>query len=131
MRGITRVRVALVLSAFVGLVAWTAVQAEDRSAKPAKTDTPAAAKPVAPKPLSDQIKKGLAYLANQQNEDGGWSQGGGWRIGAQGGARVEGKQVSDPSDVGNTAITVLAFLRAGSTPTDGPYAKHIVKGIEF
>src|SRR5437763_1857773 len=35
---------------------------------------------VDPKPLSAAVKKGLEYLVKQQQEDGGWNQGGGWRI---------------------------------------------------
>src|SRR5262249_1210714 len=76
-------------------------------------------------------KKGLAYLAAQQQKDGGWSQGGGWRVGGQGGARGEGKDVADPSDVGNTAIALLALIRAGNTPTEGQYAKNAAKGIQY
>src|SRR4051794_1703478 len=58
---------------------------------------------VKPKPLSDPVKHGLAYLVSQQHKDGGWGQGGGWRSGAQGG-RVEGANVEDPSDVADTCI---------------------------
>src|SRR5262249_39937185 len=63
----------------------------------------AAAKPVTPKPLSPAVKKGLEYLVAQQHPNGGWGQGGGWRVGNQGG-RVEGAEVQDPPDVGNTCI---------------------------
>jgi hypothetical protein len=86
---------------------------------------------VDPKPLSDQVKKGLTYLINQQHANGGWGQGGGWRTADQGGGRVEGAQVSDPPDVGNTCIAVLALIRAGNTPTEGPYARNVARGIEF
>ena len=102
-------------------------------------DPPAAAKPaevkeglkyaVDPKPLSDAVKKGLKWLADRQNEDGGWSQGGGWRTGGQG--RVEGKEVADPSDVGNTCIALMAFIRAGNTPAEGEYKEHVKKGLKF
>ena len=54
-----------------------------------------------PKPLSDAVHKGFAYLIRQQSRDGGWSQGGGWRTDNQGG-RVEGPNVADPPDVANT-----------------------------
>jgi hypothetical protein len=88
------------------------------------------AKAVKAKPISDQTKKGLAYLANQQHANGGWGQGGGWRSGAQGG-RTEGADVQDPPDVGNTAIAALAFIRAGNTPKEGPYAANVAKAVEF
>jgi hypothetical protein len=103
---------------------------------PAKTETPAKdeapATPVKPKPLSENVKKGLAYLVNQQHKDGGWGQGGGWRqADPKTGGRVEGANVEDPSDLGNTCIAVLALLRAGNTPKDGEYAKNVLKGVDF
>ncbi|MFO0851609.1 MAG: prenyltransferase/squalene oxidase repeat-containing protein [Gemmataceae bacterium] len=84
---------------------------------------------VEPKPLSDAITRGLKFLAERQNPDGGWSQGGGWR--SSGGGRQEGANVDDPSDVGNTCVTLLAFLRAGHTPTAGEYKEHVAKGLRF
>ena len=99
-------------------------------------DTPGGAKPAAagvaanPKPLSDAVKKGLDYLVKQQHEDGGWGQGGGWRVGEQG-SRVEGAQLKDPSDVGNTSVALLTLVRAGNTGKDGPYAKNVAKAVAF
>jgi hypothetical protein len=86
---------------------------------------------VDPRPLSDAVKKGLKWLADNQNPDGGWSQGGGWRTGGQGGGRVEGKEVADPSDVGNTCMALMALIRAGNTPTEGEYREHVKKGLKF
>ncbi len=82
---------------------------------------------VEPKPLCEGAKKGLEYLVKQQNANGGWGQGGGWRVGTNG--RVEGAE--DPPDVGNTCLAVLALVRAGNTPKDGPYAKNVAKGVDF
>jgi hypothetical protein len=84
-----------------------------------------------PKPLSDSVKKGLEYLVKSQLDNGGWNQGGGWRVNNQGGGRVEGNQVQDPADLGNTCIAVLAFIRAGNTPKEGPYAKNVARAIDF
>lgn len=84
---------------------------------------------VTPKPLSDNVQKGLSYLVAQQHASGGWSQGGGWRTGGQG--RVEGADVQDPPDVGNTCMAALALIRAGNTPTSGPYAKNVARAIDF
>ena len=64
------------------------------------------------KPLSDAVNKGFTYLINQQHADGGWCQGGGWRMGTKG-ARVEGPSVEDPADVANTCVAALATLLAG------------------
>jgi prenyltransferase/squalene oxidase-like repeat protein len=85
---------------------------------------------VKPKAIADQTKKGLAYLVSQQHADGGWGQGGGWRSQSQGG-RVEGAEIEDPSDVGNTAIAALALIRAGHTPKQGDYSKNLAKAADF
>ncbi|HMF11410.1 MAG TPA: hypothetical protein VKE94_03870, partial [Gemmataceae bacterium] len=84
-----------------------------------------------PKPLSGVVTKGLAYLVGQQHEDGGWGQGGGWRLADQGGGRVEGPEVADPSDVGNTCIATLALLRAGHTPKNGKHAENVARAVAF
>lgn len=102
---------------------------EGPPAAPASREATAASA-VKPKPLSEQVKKGLAYLVSQQHANGGWGQGGGWRTGEQGG-RVEGPQVQDPPDVANTCMAALALLRAGNTPTSGPYARNVANAIEF
>ena len=86
---------------------------------------------VKPKPLSQNTQKGLEYLIEQQDASGGWGQGGGWRQGTQGNARVEGKDVKDPPDLGNTCISALALLRAGNTPQDGKYAKQLTRAVAF
>ncbi len=87
-----------------------------------------------PKPLGNEVGKGLAWLAKAQNSDGGWGQGGGWRINresGQNGARVEGDQVPDPSDIGNTAIALQAFLRAGTKLDAGEHSQVAAKAAAF
>lgn len=87
-----------------------------------------------PKPLGNEVGKGLAWLAKAQNSDGGWGQGGGWRINRapdQNGARVEGDQVPDPSDIGNTAIALQAFLRAGTKLDAGEHSQVAAKAAAF
>lgn len=87
---------------------------------------------VDPKPLSPAVKKGLEYLVKNQQEDGGWNQGGGWRTAVSGqGGRIEGKNVEDPSDVGNTCFALLALFRAGNTPAEGQYKENVLKGLKF
>jgi hypothetical protein len=86
---------------------------------------------VTPQPLSAAVKKGLEFLAKSQQEDGGWNQGGGWRNQAGGGGRVEGKNVEDPSDLGNTCFALLALFRAGNTPTTGEYKDIVARGLRF
>ncbi len=83
-----------------------------------------------PKPLSEAVKKGFAYLASQQHPNGGWSQGGGWRSNSEGG-RVEGAGVEDPPDVANTCAATLALLRGENTPRQGEYAPQALRGLDF
>lgn len=102
---------------------------------PTETPQPAAMKtvPVAPGELSDTVKKGLTYLVNQQQDNGGWGQGGGWRtLTGHSGRIQEGNEgYQEQPDVGNTAMATLALLRSGSSPKDGPYAKQIAGGVDY
>ncbi len=126
---------------FVGSVA-VIVRGEDKippaqpPASPSESSNKPAAsevrKPINPKELGDSVKKGLEYLVGQQHENGGFGQGGGWRLaGENNGGRVEGKEIKDPPDVGNTCMAALALIRAGSSPKDGKYSKQLMKAIEF
>lgn len=86
---------------------------------------------VKPKDLSESVKKGLEYLVKNQQKDGGWNQGGGWRTGDINGGRVEGPNVEDPSDIGNTSLALLALFRSGSSPVEGQYKDAAAKGLNF
>ena len=114
-------------------------QAQENTADPASPETAAdtkeegedAARPE-PKPLSDNIHKALAYLAEEQSENGGWGQGGGWRTQTGGrSGRVEGAGVEDPPDIGNTSIALLAFMRAGESFDAGNYSGVMTKAAQF
>ncbi len=111
---------------------WGAETPPPKSESEKLAAAPESQPPGKPKELSDAAKKGLAYLVSQQHENGGFGQGGGWRLKDAGGSgRVEGDKVKDPPDVGNTCIAALALTRAGNTPKSGPYAKQLAKAIEF
>ena len=88
--------------------------------------------PPAP-PAEKTVKSGLAYLINQQHESGGWGQGGGWRQNhAQSSSgRVEGENIKDPPDLGNTCISLMALLRAGHDPINGEHKEIARKAFEF
>ncbi|NBC10484.1 MAG: hypothetical protein GVY24_01950 [Planctomycetes bacterium] len=109
----------------------TAARAADEEA--AATTTVEAAAPaikwapaVEPKPLSDHVTKGLAWLVEQQNDDGGWGQG---EESSHMGHGMD--EVKDVSNVADTAMATLALIRAGSTPSEGPHKQHILSAIEF
>ena len=78
MNRLIKTRLAALVAGTVGLFLLTGIKADDKpKADTAKTDpTP---KAITPKPLGDAVKKGLEYLVKQQNPNGGWGQGGGWR----------------------------------------------------
>ncbi|MEM1082576.1 MAG: prenyltransferase/squalene oxidase repeat-containing protein [Verrucomicrobiota bacterium] len=65
-----------------------------------------------PAQLETLYERGLAYLAKNQNEHGGWND----------------QMGGEPGVVG---LCVIAFLAHGEDPNHGPHAKHIRKGIEY
>jgi hypothetical protein len=125
--------VTISLAALAGLAgpgaSWGAEPAAPAAQKEAGTDTAAEAaaapKPVEPKPLSENVKKGLAWLVKSQNSDGGWNQG---EMSADKGR--EGEQI-DKSNVADTCVAALALIRAGSTPAKGDHAPNLRKALEF
>jgi hypothetical protein len=130
-----KLRLVLFLAVLGGMASLAGLRAKDPEPKAdaAKGDSAPPANPMNPKPLSEEVKKGLVYLLGQQHTNGGWGQGGGWRTaGTAGkGGRIEGGNVEDPPDVANTCMAAMALLRAGNTPKEGEYAKNIVKAVEF
>ncbi len=85
------------------------------------------------RPPEESLAIGLKYLLDQQHSDGGWGQGGGWRqnIGNRGGGRVEGPNVEDPSDLGNTCASLVTLLRAGHSPARGEHRDAAAKAFDF
>jgi hypothetical protein len=86
------------------------------------------------KPLTADraIQAGLDYLRTQQNKNGGWGQGGGWRQNtSSSGGRVEGESVNDPPDLGNTCVALMALLRAGHSPVNGEHQDLALKAFGF
>jgi hypothetical protein len=71
--------------------------------------------------------KGVQWLVSVQGKDGGWGQDGGETSFVRGGERLE----SNGNDVANTAVSVLALMRAGSTPSGGPHRSAVARGIDF
>lgn len=78
------------------------------------------------KPISDTVKKGLAWLAGSQLASGGWGQG------------DEARQLrtNEPAvgiaNVADSSMALLAFIRAGHTPrAGGEHAKTVDRGISY
>jgi len=81
---------------------------------------------VQPKPLSENVKRGLAWLVKTQQPAGGWSQG--EESAAMGAGSVN---IRDTANVADTCAATLALIRAGSTPRQGEHAGNIRRGLEF
>src|SRR5688572_18388428 len=79
----------------------------------------------AAKPLSDNVKKGLTWLAKSQLEAGGWGQG---EESAQMGG--EGKLKASPN-VADTCMAVMAFIRSGNTPSEGEFKNNSLRAVAF
>lgn len=63
--------------------------------------------------LDEAISRALAYLAQQQNDDGSF-----------GDLRYE-------RNIAITSLACLAFMADGSVPGRGPYADNVMRGLEF
>jgi hypothetical protein len=71
--------------------------------------------------------KGVQWLVSVQGKDGGWGQDGGETSFVRGGERLE----TGGNDVANTAVSVLALMRSGSTPASGPHRFAVTRGVDF
>lgn len=102
------------------------------TATPSTPPTPPPGIPTPPKPLGPVVNRGLAWLAKTQNADGGWGQGGGWRINTSNqGGRVEGDNLADPSDIANTATVLQCLLRSGARLDRGDYSAVTSRAADF
>jgi hypothetical protein len=81
-----------------------------------------------PKPLSASVTRGLEWLAARQRSNGGWGQG---EEAPNMRGNAGSQELVDQPNVADTAIALLAFSRAGSSPARGRYAAEVARGIEF
>jgi hypothetical protein len=84
------------------------------------------AKRPSPKELSDQVKKGLKWLAQTQQENGAWGQG---EESAQMGAGDSKLKTS--ANVADTCMALMALVRSGNTPGGGEYKQNVNRAISF
>jgi len=122
--------VALVLCAAVAVLSGAAEKKEgQKKSQPAKAVKEATdakwAPAVKPKPLSENVKQGLAWLAEHQLPSGAWGQG---EESAQMGG---GTEMKDVASVADTCAAALALIRAGSTPSKGLYAANVLKAVDY
>lgn len=116
-------------------LAGSAITAQEPANRPkcAEFNKPA---PMEQRPLptlADAERRGLEYLLTQQHGNGGFGQGGGWRQDARkgGGSRVEGRDIADPPDMGNTCISLMSLMRAGHTPLSGERRDAAARAFHF
>jgi hypothetical protein len=109
--------------AAAGALTLSGVTAPASGAEDKKPEAVKWAPAVKPKELSENVKKGLAWLVAQQLESGAWTQG-------EESAQMGGSKLDKPS-VADTCVAALALFRSGSTPKSGDYAKNVTKAAEF
>lgn len=80
---------------------------------------------VQPKPLSEQVKRGLKWLVGKQLKNGAWGQG------EESQEMGGGAQLKDVPNVADTCTAALALLRSGSTPAKGEYAKNLLDAVKY
>jgi hypothetical protein len=121
-----------VAALLVGGVVIGPIAAEDRdngTAEQARAMTPATSpttRPVQAKPLSENVNRGLRWLAERQLPNGSWDQGEESQH-----MQTSGQPNGSGGNVADTAVACLALFRSGSTPAAGPYATHLRKGVEY
>ena len=81
---------------------------------------------VDPKPLSEQVKKGLEWLLEHQLANGGFGQG---EESRNMGNSMDG--LKEKANVADTCIAMQALLRSGSSPAEGPYASQLQRALEY
>jgi hypothetical protein len=80
---------------------------------------------VEPKPLSQTITAGLAWLAKHQLPGGGWGQG------DESAHMGDTSQMRDTANVADTSMALLAFLRSGNTARAGDYQDAVHRGLDY
>jgi DNA-binding protein H-NS len=81
---------------------------------------------VKPKPLSENVQQGLAWLVKTQLPNGSWGQG---EESQNMGNSME--QIRSSPNVADTCMAALALIRGGNTPKEGPHAGPVRRAIEF
>lgn len=91
------------------------------------------------KASEEAVEQALRWLATNQTPDGYWDSdangGGKIELTADGldtrGAEVRGGIPGVQADSGVTALAILAFLGAGYTQEEGPYAEHVDRAVNW
>src|SRR5213593_1678104 len=97
-----------------------------RVAPTRNTASTAVAAAATPQPLSENVRRGLAWLVQTQHPAGGWSQG-------EESANMGNSMFSlkDKPNLADTCVATMALIRAGNTPGSGEYARAVQKALDF
>lgn len=102
----------------------TEQQKTDSAQKAAKDQTNTK---IEPKPIGEQVEKGLEYLSTQQLADGGWAEGE-----EAAGMRHANPNQKDTSNVADTCMAALAFVRSGNYPNSkAKFSLHVQKAAFY
>jgi hypothetical protein len=85
----------------------------------------AARPPVDVKPLGGEVNRGLDWLAQHQLDNGAWGQG------DEAATMGPASGLRDTPSVADTAMAVLAFMRAGHTAAHGQHSARVKRGLEY
>lgn len=108
----------ILLLPLVLLPTTTATAQEEKAApngfvEPRNGDVPEGAAEMVTPETDEAIRRGLEWLASQQNADGSYGTG------------------AYRGNVAVTSLAGLAFMASGSTPGRGPYGAHIGKALQY
>ena len=82
--------------------------------------------PVSTRSAAEAARSGVDWLASVQGNNGGWGQDGGETSFVRAGENLE----SNGNDLANTAVAVLALVKAGHTPDSGKHRAVARRGLE-
>jgi hypothetical protein len=80
---------------------------------------------VKPKPLSENVKRGVNWLVEHQLKSGAWGQG------EESTAMGGGVTLKDVPSVADTCMAAMALMRAGSTPAKGEHSNGVLAAVKY
>ncbi|MBI4230677.1 MAG: hypothetical protein HY608_07560 [Planctomycetes bacterium] len=110
---------AVVAAGLLALTGSTGILADEVLSPQVQAQAPR----IDPKPLSANVQRGLAYLAERQLPGGGWGQG-------DESANIRSGE-GNGANVADTCMAALALLRAGSIPTAGAHAQNLCRAVSY
>jgi len=103
-----------------------AAAGDAKAAGEGKSSPGAAVNRPAPKPLTQNAQRGLAWLAKNQLDNGAWGQG---EESAQMGSGQA--NIKAMPNVADTCMVVMALFRCGNSPCQGEYREQVLNAVKF